>query len=486
MYKKILIALDGSIYSEMAIDIAIKVAENSDSCILYGCHVYASKMHKFRFSEMETGLPERYQDPEKLSYLRNTHEDLITDGMQLISDAYLAPLVNKALEKDLKLEGITPEGRNYSKLLEIITKISPDLIILGGWGHGKEEEYILGSLTQRILIHNINSDLLIVKKPMVFKYNPIVVGIDGSLNSYVALTRALNLAEIYNATIDAVAVYDPYFHSGVFRKIAEVLPMEAQKKFNFTAQEKIHDEIIDKGLEKLYLEGLKKGQLIAQSKNIPLNIEVLAGKVYTKILEYSNLKNSDLIVLGRWGLHKEEISLIGSHVFNCAMFSKSNVLVVMPSKHSLDIPELKPTDVRPINWNPEAEKMAEKIPAFVRNMAKKMIEDYAREKGFLEVIPELVEEMASKFGMDGKLSSNEDAQKDTIKASHEKANIPIAQKITFHKVKRLAPNFHRNILKSKIRGEILEEGQKILVYEVKKIWPQSPALVTEDTELEFK
>ena len=73
MYKKILVALDGSIYSEMAIDIALKVAENSDSSILYGCHVYASKMHKFRFSEMETGLPEKYQTLEKLNYLRNTH-----------------------------------------------------------------------------------------------------------------------------------------------------------------------------------------------------------------------------------------------------------------------------------------------------------------------------------------------------------------------------------------------------------------------------
>ena len=485
MYKKILVALDGSTYSEIAIDIALKVAEKSESSVLYGCHVYASKMHKFRFNEMETGLPERYQTLEKLNYLRNTHEDLITDGMQLISDAYLTRIVNKALEKNLKVECITPEGKNYSKLLEVINKITPDLIILGGWGHGKEEEYILGSLTQRILLHNIKSDLLIVKKPMVFKYNPIVIGIDGSSNSYIALIRALNFAEIYNTSIDAIAVYDPYFHSGVFRKIAEVLPMEAQKKFNFTAQEKIHDEIIDKGLEKLYLEGLTKGQSIAQSKNIPFNIDVLAGKVYTKILQYSNLKNSDLLVLGRWGLHKEEISLIGSHAFNCAMYSKSNVLIVVPSDESANIPELKTEKVKPIDWKPEAEKMAEKIPAFVRNMAKKMIEDYAREKGFLEVIPELVEEMANRFGMDAKLDSIKNVQKDTIKVSHDKDNIPIAKKISFHKVKRLAPNFHRNILKSKIKGEILEVGQKILVYKVEKIWPESPALVTEDTELEF-
>ncbi len=403
MYNKILIALDGSIYSDMAEEIALKIAENSNSSTLYGCHVYASKMHKYRFIEMESGLPERYQEAEKLNYLRDTHEDLITDGMQLISDAYLAPIAKKALEMDLKVEGITPEGRNYSKLLEVIDKINPDLIILGGWGHGKEEVNALGSLTQRILLHSLKSDLLIVKKPMLFKYNPIVVGIDGSNNSYAALLKALSFANIYNTNIEAIAVYDPYFHTAIFRKIADVLPMEAQKKFNFTAQEKIHDEIIDKGLETLYLDGLKKARLIADSKKIPLNINVLAGKVYIKIIEYSNLKNSDLIVLGRWGLHKEDISLIGSHVFNCAIFSKSNVLVINPSDKKIDELNIETSDVKQIKWNPEAEKLTEKIPAFVRNMVRKMIEDFACEKGISEILPELVENMANKFGMEGKL-----------------------------------------------------------------------------------
>jgi nucleotide-binding universal stress UspA family protein len=403
MYNKILIALDGSSYSEMAGDIALHIVESSKSSTLYGCHVYASKMHKYRFIEMETGLPERYQEKERLNYLRNTHEDLITDGMQLISDAYLAPIANKALEKNLKVEGITPEGRNYSKLLEVIDRINPDLVVLGGWGHGKEDTNVLGSLTQRILLHHLKADLLIVKKPMLFKYNPVVVGIDGSTNSYSALLKALDIAQIYNTRIDAIAVYDPYFHSGVFRKIADVLPIEDQKKFNFTAQEQIHDEIIDKGLEKLYLEGLKKAQLIADSKKISLNISVLAGRVYTKILDYGNLKNSDLIVLGRWGLHKEDIALIGSNAFNCAMFSKSNVLIVTPSDQKIDALNIETSEAKSIKWNPGAELMIERIPAFVRNMVKKMIEDYAREAGLSEVIPELVETMASKFGMEGKL-----------------------------------------------------------------------------------
>jgi hypothetical protein len=192
-----------------------------------------------------------------------------------------------------------------------------------------------------------------------------------------------------------------------------------------------------------------------------------------------------LIVLGRWGLHREDISLIGSHVFNCAILCKSNILIVNPSELKVNIPDLRTSDNIPIKWKPEAEKMAEKIPSFVRNMAKNMIEDYAREKGFSEVIPELVEDIANKFGMEGNQDSIGDIQNDIIKVSRDTDQIPKAEEVTFFKTKKFAPNFHKNILKSKIMGEILEEDQNILVYKVKKILPQSPALVTEDTRLEF-
>ena len=487
MYNKILLALDGSYYSELGIESAIKIAKSSNSnTILYGCHVYASKMHKIRFTEMETGLPQQYQTEEKLIYLRDTHEDLITDGMQLISDAYLSPLVNRAIEESIKIEGITPEGRNYAKLLEVINTIKPDLIILGGWGHGKVDEKILGSLTQRILMYAPTSDILIMKKPMNFKYNPIVVGIDGSQNAYAALAKALDLAKIFQTEINAIAVYDPYFHTGVFRKIADVLPEEDQKRFNFIAQEKIHDEIIDKGLEKLYLKALKKAELMASSLNVPIKIEVLSGKVFSKIAEFSNLKNSDLLVVGRWGLHKEEDSLIGSHSFNSTILSKSNILIISPGEKSIEVPHLKSIDQFPIIWTAEAVKMSEKIPPFVRNMAKKMIEDYARDNGFSEVIPELVENLASRFGMESKPSIKEETIIPQHKEPPKNSDIIEAEKVIFRKVKRLAPSFHQNILKSKILEEVLEKGQQILVYKVKEIFPKSPALITEKTVIEFE
>ena len=58
--------------------------------------------------------------------------------------------------------------------------------------------------------------------------------------------------------------------------------------------------------------------------------------------------------------------------------------------------------------------------------------------------------------------------------------------MVFRKVKMLAPDFHRNILKSRISGTEVEKGQKLLVYEVIETRPEGRVLVGERTKLEFR
>ncbi len=396
MYDKILVALDGSLYSDYAIEASLELSKMQKKNQLIGCHVYASELHRYRFMEMEDGLPERYQEDEKLDYLRNTHEDLITDGMKLISDAYLAPLSKLAKERGVKISGVTPEGKNYVKFLEVTNKQKPDLVVLGAWGHGKDDEDTLGSFTQRITTHTIESDLLIMKKPFNFKSRPIIVCIDGSANSFTGLEKALQISQQFNAEVHLVAVYDPFFHLTVFKKIADVLPEKDQERFNFTAQEKLHDEIIDKGLEKIYEDYLKRGELYAQSKNIKTKTKVLIGKAVPKIHQYASLNNASLIVMGRWGSHKDQISLIGSNTFNLIQKSFTNILVVASEDEKLDIPELVQEDKEELEWTPEALAKLERIPQFVHKMVIATVENKAREKGLKKVTVELIDEVTPK------------------------------------------------------------------------------------------
>jgi nucleotide-binding universal stress UspA family protein len=401
LYERIMVALDGSPCSTLAAEAALALAKPGERVSLVGCHVYGARMHRVRFEEMERGLPEQYQEEERLNHLRHTHDCLITDGMQLVSDAYLASLARQAGERGIPLAGLTPEGRNYVELLKAVREQKADLLVMGASGHGHVPEGTLGSLTERALLHAQTSDLLIIRRGLDFKGRPIVVGVDGSAEGYAALKRAVDIARAFDAQVEAVAVYDPFFHTGVFRHIADALPEKDKERFDFTAQEKLHDEIIDRGLEKLYREGLERGALLARSLGVEVRSEVLAGKVYPQIHHYASLKEAALVVVGRWGLHREPESLVGSNTHNLARLSTANLLVVAPPEKPLDVPDIAPqAQNAQLPWTAEAEARLKRVPPFARKMARRAIESHAREKGASQVTPEIVQEVARRMGME--------------------------------------------------------------------------------------
>lgn len=67
MYKKILVALDGSVYSDYALDASLELSQKQNKSQLIGSHVYASELNRYRFMEMEDGLPEKYQEEDRLN-----------------------------------------------------------------------------------------------------------------------------------------------------------------------------------------------------------------------------------------------------------------------------------------------------------------------------------------------------------------------------------------------------------------------------------
>ncbi len=398
MYSRILAALDGSVHSNYAMDTALALAEHSGGCKLIGCHVYAALLHQTRFEDMEPGLPAEYQEEERLTYLRDAHDDIIGGGMKVISDAYLAPFAEKASEMNLSYEAITPEGRNYARLLYTARESAAEVIVLGATGHGTVPEASLGSTAERTVLYAHDIDVLITRKPWKLKGHPIVVGVDGSDNSYVALKRAVEIAQTHNATVEAVSVYDPFFHTGVFGTIEKALPEDAKKRFKFAAQEQLHDDIIDQGLMQLYGESLERGVKMAETLGTKVRSEILAGKVYPQIHHYAALRDAGLLIVGRWGLHKEPESLIGSHTQNLARLSSTNVLVVAPGNDPVNVPKVR-SDAPPLTWTAEARAYTERIPPRVRPMAIRMIEIYANRQKLSEIDLNLVKEVAKKRGM---------------------------------------------------------------------------------------
>jgi len=137
IYKNVLVALDGSIFSDYAAEASIAITENEKESSLTACHVYAAKLHFDRFSAMEDGLPQHYQEEEKLIYLRNTHDALIGDGLELISDSYTKKRGETAKVKKIACRSILPEGKNFKEILRIISEQKIELTVLGAWGQGR-------------------------------------------------------------------------------------------------------------------------------------------------------------------------------------------------------------------------------------------------------------------------------------------------------------------------------------------------------------
>ena len=88
MYKSIYVPVDNSDHSNRAVACALGLGK-AYSSKLVGCHVYAAKLHDYRFRQMEYTLPEEYIDEVELERQRKIHDSLITMGLKLISDSYL-------------------------------------------------------------------------------------------------------------------------------------------------------------------------------------------------------------------------------------------------------------------------------------------------------------------------------------------------------------------------------------------------------------
>ena len=277
MYKTIYIPVDNSDHSNTAVDVGVELAKTYGSKIV-GSHVYAAKMHDKRFKQMEAGLPEEYHDEKELDRQRQIHDSLITRGLQIITDSYLDYVDKKCNEANLPVERRSLEGRNWKVLAEDINTNAYDLVIMGALGVGAVKDSVIGSNTERVLRRVRNSDMLIIKQPTPVGTGKIVVAVDGSPYSFGGLMTGLALGKAFNVPVEAISAFDPYFHYAAFHSISGVLNEEAGKVFRFKEQEKLHEEVIDSGLAKIYQSHLDISREIAQAEQTDVKTTLLDGK----------------------------------------------------------------------------------------------------------------------------------------------------------------------------------------------------------------
>lgn len=380
MYKSIYIPVDNSDYSNTAIDIGIMLAKQFGAKVI-GSHAYAAKLHDKRFKQMEAGLPEEYHDENELERQRKIHDSLITRGLEIITDSYLDIIDKKANENNLPMERRSLEGKNYKVLVEDIVKNGYDLVILGALGVGAVRESMIGSVTERTIRRVRKSDIFVVKEsepPVPGKMGKIVVAVDGSHHSFGGFKTALAIAKAFALEMVVVSAFDPYYHYAVFNSISGVLNEEAGKVFRFKEQEKLHEDVIDSGLAKIYQSHLEVCLTLAEAEGVKIKTALLDGKPFEKVLQYVKKERPWLLVVGRVGVHSDEEMDVGSNSENLIRMAPCNVLV----SNKTYIPPIDAIAEYTVAWTEEAAKRMEKVPIFARGVAKTAVYRYAIEKGY--------------------------------------------------------------------------------------------------------
>ncbi|MBI3953958.1 MAG: universal stress protein [Chloroflexi bacterium] len=393
MYKKILVAVDNSPVSDACCTAAVSLARAFGAEIT-GTHVYAARMHERRFHQMEATLPDQYLADRELERQRAIHDSLITLGLQLISECYLDALERRCQESEVPFVRKTFDGKNWEMLAQDINGSGYDLAVLGARGHGVTRRDAVGSVCLRVL-RRTRVDTLVLKEPEVFKDGAgrgILVALDGSLEAFGALTVALALGRAFDRPVEAVAAYDPYFHYAVFHSMVEVLSPKAARLFRLKEQERLHEEIIDSGLARLYQTQLEVARGIAAADGVSLSTTLLAGRAADEVLAYAEQARPWLLLLGRIGAHSREEMDIGSVTEHLLRLASCNLLVAS-RRFS---PPLELWGRSALRWTEEAETLLRGVPEQHRGALRLLVQRLALEQGHTVVTASLAREaMAS-------------------------------------------------------------------------------------------
>ncbi len=405
MYNHILVALDGSEPSRCAGQAALAMAMAMRARVT-ACHVYGVQIHQVRFCDMEPGLPAEYQKEATLSDLRNAHDRLIQEGFRALSAGYVEDFIASSADKGVTVESVTLEGRSYVGILELARKCKADLIALGASGLGAIGDGMLGGTTSRVLL-NAPCDVLVTRRPP--DNRPIVVGIDGSQQALRAATTAARIGQALNKPVQMIAVYDPEFHTRVFHVMGHSLTPQRQEEVGLAGQEKLHDDIINDGLGKLYDSFLNEAWSHIGGNGVAVTKHLVTGKAYAALNSHAGDAKADLIVVSRYGHHREECSRLGSNAEGILRTTAANVLLtggVEQIRPPMDIVETTTASPRKntlepvaVSWNSDAEARLKRVPIFARPMAKRAVEDAVRSSGKATVSARDFDDIAAKFGM---------------------------------------------------------------------------------------
>ncbi len=137
MYKRLLVAVDGSEQSYKALDHAIALAEKFGSELKI---LTVIPNQSFRFFT-EGGIRAAYSNLNYQNRIRSSYEDILT---------YVEAKV-RLEHADINVSTILVEGRPSTTIVDVADKEGCDMIFMGGRGVGGITGWVLGSTSYKVV-----------------------------------------------------------------------------------------------------------------------------------------------------------------------------------------------------------------------------------------------------------------------------------------------------------------------------------------------
>lgn len=266
VYRKILVAIDGSECSLHALRESLKLAQEAQSWVTV------------------VSIVPRYDGD-----LGSMWVDDIKDSMKIPCERALSEAKEIAKEEKILVKTFCEEGEIYERIVDLADAENCNLIIMGRKGMGRLERALVGNITARVIGHSLR-DVLVVPEESPIGWKNILFATDGSKYSEVAMDRAVDLAKSYGGKLKTVSVVDilPEFYSHIKALEAADNLIKNAKGFTDTVKKK------------------------AEALGVKTETFVREGEASKVITDLSNEQHSNVIVIGSHGRTGLRRLLMGS------------------------------------------------------------------------------------------------------------------------------------------------------------------------------
>ena len=284
--EKLLLATDGSLFSEGAIREAIRLAKKCSSKLSV-------------LSVIETNTEYAAIAPQLLEKAEKTARE------------HLESVKAQAKKEGVDCGTSILEGEDsYNYISEEAAKNKISMIIMGRRGRTGLKRLAMGSTAARVIGH-APCNVLVVPKAAIVEFKSIVIATDGSPYSTAAASEAIGIAKKNGSKLTVISV------------VPAELATPTDVDFAATQRELLADKEMQ-AAEK----NAKAVKEAAQKEGVAVQAFVMTGKPADAIIETANEKNADLIIVGSHGRTGIERLLMGSVAERVIVMSSCAVMVV--------------------------------------------------------------------------------------------------------------------------------------------------------------